>query len=283
VTGPRLRVEGSAPSAPLRGLLAVAQVVDYDLPARWAAGIEIDRRPCGCAEVWALDCEGSGDNVKQADPLEPSTAGPRFDSFTVIWSDFCSTLGRAPTAEQEAAARENLTAVEGSAIEREFWGGGLLGAAPHLADASADEVAPPAGIVDALAALETAIGDSCRAGVIHATPAAGTWLARYGLVTLSGQRLVTTALGTPVAVGSGYPGTGPGGDVPPAGASWLYATGPVRIHRAPILVLQSIDQETNREVIRAEREVLVEWDLCLHAAVIAGHGEAVVPDAGSGS
>jgi hypothetical protein len=200
VTGPRLRVEGSAPSAPLRGLLAVAQVVDYDLPARWAAGIEIDRRPCGCAEVWALDCEGSGDNVKQADPLEPSTAGPRFDSFTVIWSDFCSTLGRAPTAEQEAAARENLTAVEGSAIEREFWGGGLLGAAPHLADASADEVAPPAGIVDALAALETAIGDSCRAGVIHATPAAGTWLARYGLVTLSGQRLVTTALGTPVGV-----------------------------------------------------------------------------------
>ena len=280
---PRARVEGQTPSRPSRGLLSVASVVEYDLPIRWGAGAVVDPFPCGTAEVWTPDCDDLGaDNPKPPDEMGPADGGVEFDPFHVIFLDACSTLGRAPTADQDAAARASFDAAEDQAIEAEFWTGTIASGNPALAAAETVEAGDPAGIVDALGQLEEAIAGTARTGVIHVTPTAAVWLARYHLITLAGARMVTP-LGTPVAIGTGYPGTGPGGTPAPAGSSWMYATGAVRIHRAPVQVLHDVDHEINREVVRVEREVLVEYDTCIRFAQLAGHGEAVVPEITSGS
>lgn len=285
----RARVEGITPSAPARGLLQVAQVVDYDDPIRWGSGIEVDAPPCGCATTWAPDCEVEpDDNPVAADVIAAAGPGPQFDSFTVEHVDACSTLGRAPSVEQEQSARTSFEAMEPAAIEAEFWTGALLADSPHLASPTADEPNPQGvEVVDAVATLESAIAEACRAGVIHVTPAAATWMARFHLLTREGGRHYTP-LGTPVAVGSGYPGTGPDGEEAPEGFAWMYATGPIRVHRAPIRTTRDIDHEVNREVVRVDRLVLVEWDQCIHTAQLAWLGHTysfpgAIPGSGSGS
>lgn len=264
------RVEGLVPSAPLRGLLAVATVLDPDADDRWIGGVALDRGPCGCAEVWEpCAAEPEAKAAGDGSDAEP----PEFQSFVVYHADSCSTFGLGAPAEFQARLRQTLDATQHRAIEHEFATSTLMPTNPGL---SAAEATILDGTTDdlraATAALERAIADSCRAGVIHATPEAATYMAAHNLIFADGQRLRTVAMGTPVVAGSGYPGAGPEGeDAPEAGTTWLYATGPVRVRLGAVQMLaddlsSSMDRATNLATFRAERPALVEWDRCLHAA-----------------
>jgi hypothetical protein len=283
------RVEGLTPSAPLRGLLTVALVLDGEDVPRWLNGVALDPYPCGCAIVMpGIACvddpaELEGEEVTASDP----DAVPRFDPFLVYLPDSCSTFGLGPYDEFVSKLRTAFDAVQGSAIEGEFWTGAQVPTNPHLDDGLSTDAGPPAGIVEGIAQLEQAIGQSCRAGVIHMPVAAAVVASAYGLVESNGTALRTVAMGTPVVAGTGYTGTGPGGDAPPTGASWIYATGPVRVRLGTIDVpdgiAQAMARSINRVVVRAQRPAVVEWDRCLHASQLVSLSEAGVPVLPSGS
>lgn len=288
------RVEGVAPSAPLRGLLATVPVLDGDTAgdgARWINGVAIDPYPCGCGIVLnGIAC------VDDPEPLEgedfaasPAQDGwpAAFDPFLVYLPDSCSTFGLGPYDEFVARLRVAFDAVQGPAIEGEFWTGAQVPTNPHLADGTSTEAGPPAGMVAGLAQLEQAIADSCRGGVIHMPVAAAVVAGAYGLVEVQGSVLRTTAMGTPVVAGAGYTGTGPGGDEPPDGSAWLYATGPVRVRLGavdvPDGITRAMRRDVNRVIVRAQRPALVEWDRCLHASQLVSMSEATVPVLPNGS
>ncbi len=288
MAGLRQRVDGPAPSAPPRTIEAAVSVVEDDLPVRWASGVVLDPAPCGCADVWAPDCDAPEENFKQEDDLTPGDLDVEVDAFSVIHTQGCSTLGL-DLAAQDAEARDAFDAHQWPAIEAELWTGTLLPTNPHLDAAGADELTPEAvELTAAVAALEAAIAATCQAGVIHMAPQAAVWAGRFGLLVDRGAGSpLRTILGTPVAVGSGYTGTGPDGLEPDPGETYVYATGPVQVRLAPVVVLPSVDHRTNRRVIRVEREAIAIWDPgCLHAAqrVWLGHTTGTPPaDAGSGS
>jgi hypothetical protein len=288
------RVEGPAPSAPLRGLLSVATVLEGDAAgdgARWLNGVAIDPYPCGCGIVMpGIACvddpaELEGEDVT-ASP-DPDGWPTAFDPFLVYLPDSCSTFGLGPYDEFVGKLRTAFTAVQGAAIEGEFWTGTQVTTNPHLADGTSTEAGPPAGIVEGVAQLEQAIAESCRAGVIHMPVAAAVVAGAYGLVEVQGQVLRTVAMGTPVVAGAGYTGTGPGGDAAPDGSAWIYATGPVRVRLGDVTIpdgiAQAMRRSINRVVVRAQRPALVEWDRCLHASQLVSMSEAGVPVLPSGS
>lgn len=272
----RIRADGLTPSAPRFGLLSVAQVLEGD--GRWLNGVTLDPAPCGCADDgYDPACDDTPATVMSDE--YPTEEGPSldFDPFMVVKTRRCSVMGLGPFDEFVADLQAAFDAAEGAAIEHEFATATLVPTNPSLEDEAADVLdASAVQLTDAFAVLEEAIGASCRAGVIHVTPAAATWAARLNLIARDGQ-VLRTILGTPVAVGTGYPGAGPGGDPAPEGGAWLYATGPIRVRLGDVRQypadLSGISRSINRLVVRVERPALVEWDRCLHAAQLAVLGE----------
>lgn len=125
-------------------------------------------------------------------------------------------------------ARTKLALQAGRWIEKGLWDLQLTDAATEALSAT------PVGPMHALGLLEEWLGEvvGCH-GVIHASRLAAATLAENGYVAPAGQKMLTR-LGTPVAFGTGYAGTGPAAVAAAAGTTWLYATGPVQINRAGI-------------------------------------------------
>lgn len=280
-----IRVDGPSPSAPLRGLLAVAQTLDGE--GRWLNGVVLDAHPCGCADVVAIDCDPTPATLAGDEYDAAGDGPPEFHPFHVFAHRACSTFGLGPFDDFRRKLLDVLDASQHHAIEREFWTGAQVSTNPHLADGTADLAGASAPFVEAFAQVEQAIADSCRAGVIHMTVAAATIAARYDLIEPQGATLRSRAMGTPVVAGSGYPGTSPDGDAPPADGTWIYATGPLTVRlgevQTPASIAEAIHISANRVVVRAMRPATVEWDRCLHVAQLAGLSDDVTPVQGSGS
>jgi hypothetical protein len=84
---------------------------------------------------------------------------------------------------------------------------------------------------------------------------------------------MTTKNGNKVAIGGGYPGSGPDGAPRAANTTWLYATGNVFGYRSNVRVrapqgAESIDRSNNTIKMIAERTYVLGWDCC-HFAVQA--------------
>lgn len=270
--GPAIRVEGVTPSAPRFGLLSVAQVLGPDGGGEWENGVALDPSPCGCAEV--IDACQAAPTPRDGAPTSP--APPSFDAFTVYLTDVCSTFGFGSPEAFRQRMTTHLEAAQHAAIEREVYTAERLTDNPAIAGPTATVLA--AGALDpvaALAELEEGIAARCRAGVIHVTPRVATYFASLNLITTDGagaaSRLRTVALGTPVAVGTGYTGEGPTGTAPAAGQAWAYGTSPLRVRLSDVEVLpdsmaEAVNRSTNTATFRAERSVVVEWDQCIHVA-----------------
>lgn len=82
-----------------------------------------------------------------------------------------------------------------------------------------------------------------------------------------GPRL-RTALDNLWSFGAGYNGASPDDVAAPAGQTWLYATGPVLIHRSEVQVRSDFDVRRNLRLALAERAYLITAD-CLRLAVLA--------------
>jgi hypothetical protein len=192
-----------------------------------------------------------------------------------------------------ARATEALTRAEARQVEEAFWTGQAASQQvvwPHLA-ASTALVEPGAGgaelqpaatvlnggvatdVVSAIGLLESALGD-CYDGIgtLHVPRVLVPHMADRSQITVRGGA-VTTTLGTKVAAGRGYPGTGPegqnGGDT---GVQWIYATGSVFYKRGDIwspTAVESFDRARNTVRAMAERAYVFGWDCCLLAVPVA--------------
>jgi hypothetical protein len=219
--------------------------------------------------------------------------------FTVTADFRCSPAAFAEKAQDLGA--EALSRLESYEVENTFWtgvAGGQPIVYPHLAaDAEVTEgvihpvllqtaATPVTGavlnIVEALGLLEQALADCYNGvGVIHVPAVLGPLLAAERLVERDGRRL-RTAKGNLVALGNGYPGTGPDGSDPAPGTAWIYATGAVFAYRSGVEVMplpSIVNRSDNTVEAIAERTYVLGWDCC-HFAVQVGASPFLGSDSG---
>lgn len=207
------------------------------LPERWEGGVRFSPEVCGLPGVWAVCSTGqlaSGNNRRAIREYEP---------FVAIAFDECSAFGLG-IEERAARARRALVAKDSLTLEREFWAGTLNPANPRLASAAQAEVlgygyAP----VQAMAVLTQGMSDAgVSRGMIHCRPYVLTfWLAK-NVVRWVGNHY-ENARGDIVVPGSGYPGTGPNGELPVAGTEWAYGTEMVQVYRGQVLARPATEAE----------------------------------------
>lgn len=126
-------------------------------------------------------------------------------------------------------------------------------------------------LANGLALLGSALGTygSGAQGMIHMPVQPGE-LAASGQLLTEDRRggtpiLRTRGRGDTVVIGSGYSGTGPGGDVPAANRVWLHATSMIQLRLGSTILLpdteaQGFNRATNQRVIRAEQVAAAYWD-----------------------
>lgn len=257
------------------GLLSAATLIDEADP-HWRNGVQAELQTCrpasltydGCVSV--TDPEGATNPTKTA-PRGVTTAVS--EPFTLYGAFHCAPVGHAPD-DVQARAGEALVRGEGRTLERVFEIGysDLNGEAaldatdtinPNLNDAATTVVGGgPYSPVDALGILEKKIG-LCYGGVavIHMDRYLATLLATNGSVYRDGNRL-RTQIGSLVAAGTGYKGSGAGA----VANEWMYATGAVTVRRSPVEYVgdfsSSINRATNDVLFIAERTYVVSTDCC---------------------
>lgn len=278
------------------GLLSVVDMRPDDVPY-WRAGVS-----------WQDTCPTGGSTLEPCYPSAPAVTGASIpalapnatrtnwgaSAFTVYAEVDCS----APAFwdDREAYVRTAFERVEQWQLERIFWtgtvGGQANAALPHLASNAAVQeqglgyvttlqlaatqvtgvaLAPSV----ALGAVEDTLADCLLgvAGVIHIPNSVAPIFAASGLLVKDGPRL-RTHNGNLVAVGNGYPRTGPDGSDPGIGHAWIFGTGPIFAYREnTIRVLadnnSSLVRTNNTVKVMAERTYLLGYDCCLVAALVS--------------
>ena len=228
--------------------------------------------------------------------------------FTPFASPACDasptgTPGLSPvgwtTDELESLASEALTRTESWQVEKTFWTGSAGNTStiyPHLAATTpvtditevvtirlqcattAVTGSVVLDVVEGFGRLEAALTSCLNGqGVIHVPYALGEQLFRANVVKPNGPTLMTQT-GHKVALGAGYPGTGPDGSPPPLNSVWVYGTGPVFGYRSAVERFRfrdSLDRSENTARMIAERTYVVGFDCCCLYAVVISLGGIV--------
>lgn len=302
----RMLVEPPA-FTPLRfGLLSAATDRTAEAPSNhWATGVTWQSHCPGTDGTYdeCLTVMRDGSDPSTVDPDPPpeppdkeATTGFQLRGatpFTVIARFDCSPVGFYDRAQ--ALATEALTRAENFRVERVFATGvapTAMGSTetvfPHLqttgplTDDTGVLLQPDVefasvetlDIVEGLGALERDLGECYHGvGVLHVPAVLGPALATHKLVTRQGEALFTLN-GNRVALGSGYPGAGPG-EAPQDGVAWVYATGAMFYYRSNVVVTRvtdSLDRSKNTIEALAERHYVIGWDCCLLAVPISTGG-----------
>jgi hypothetical protein len=271
--GPLFYVNGPLPQRPRYGLVQSAEIAD-ESDEHWGNGIQVH----GYIPDVASNFGVCGDEPDTKGEQQNPNPLPEFGPLTVYVAETCSTRTMGTNQEFKDRVSAVFDAVEGGAVEHEFWTGSALPDNPHLTDANADVLnsGSATSVANGLALLEQAIADTNRAGVIHMTAALALAVSTIGGGGVLNAELgkLYTINGTLVIPGVGYDGSAPEGAADPTGAEqWAFATGPVEILRSEPFVMppeisQAIDREQNVITYRAERYYLPYWDTALQAAVL---------------
>lgn len=239
---------------------------------RWESGVTFETLTCDPAEgIGAPDCDPE-DVIGLPKDLDPNKGEDGEASPFTIYGHFaCSPVGFTPQSAQQRAL-EHLEAREEGRAEKAFWTGDL-GNEPALQSATTTAlnggtaVAPLVG----LGLLEDWIAKNYGSqGVIHMTRALAPV---YGNKLRVQGNVLRTILGTPVAAGGGYPGTGPTGQAPAAGHTWAFVTPAMFGYRSDVFTSSSrpgdlLDTGDNTLYAIAERNYLLGFDPCGVAAVL---------------
>jgi hypothetical protein len=264
------------------GLLSVVQA-RYDQPdPHWRNGVTWQNL-CGIGFTTFDDyCVVSGAPLKQPTHTTPVYGATPFTPFAEV---DCSPVGYDPQFE-EARAADALGRSESWQVEYAFWTGSVAASGnntyPHLAADTAvlDEGVLPSitlqcaattitgsvilDVVEGLGRLEAALASCYNGqGVIHVPMILGEQLFRAGVAKVDGAQIKTQA-GNLVALGAGYPGTGPDG-TSISNAVWVYATGPVFAYRSAIERFRfrdSFNRSENTAQMIAERTYVLGFDCC---------------------
>lgn len=266
--GPAFELDAPVPAAPAFTLVGAAEVPDVS--ARWEVGVALNKYGCPGGEVWDPCSTGTGRNkAASATPVAP---GGDYNPFVVSMLFLCST--RTDDALRNKA-RAVFEASEHFLAENEFWTGAKISGNPHLAQASADSLNAGSawGPVYALSiADDHGLEVARRRCFIHCEPKVfDAWSANM-MVTVRGGVAYSPA-GNIIVPGSGYPGTdeagaNPNGTSGNRNLSWIYVTGPVKVLRGDLDILDSYTHLQNDHLIRVERSYAVLFDDCVHAAIL---------------
>ena len=284
--GPLARIEGPQPIAPLYGLVqaalapasGISLVTDVDAGGRerWINGVEVFPYPPDQTRSWNACALGT---FRQNKDSGTAVTNPQFDPMVIYIPESCSAV-RIDQDTYAARATTALAATESAAVASEFMRGDELPLNPNLGNSSRLSLLNGGAVTsptNALALLEWAIAQSQRAGIVHTTPSMMAALGQLKWDKSTG--VVRTPAGTVVVPEAGYARQG-GGWAPTGGAvasgtkEWMFATGPIEIRRSEIFLIpdrieQAVNRTTNQVTYRAERYYLVDWDVQLHAAVLA--------------
>lgn len=247
VFAPKAVVEGPARAGLPFGLFSTFTIRE-GAQDRWENGVEWESLTCEPAGIYLADC--APPEEKAPKEFNGGPALGEADAFTVLGTYKCSPTGH-PVAFAQEQAEANLRAREQQAVESRLWQGLTDGA----------DALSGTGVADALGAAEEWLGDVYGSlGVIHVGRRLAPVLAGKGLVRVSGNRM-TTVLGTPVSVGSGYPGGG-----------FIGVTPALVGYRSEVFAGTSqsgdlLDRDTNDLYGIAERSYVIGWDPCGTAVV----------------
>lgn len=255
----RRRIEAPATTPRPYSLLTAVPVLPMSDPHD-ENGLTWDPAPCSPADTWAIQCEPSAEDKLANADLYGDTV--ETDPLVVYGAAACSFAGGVDLEELEEAARARLIAGEAFAVERAF-----MTDSPDLGRSlqSAVDVTPASGalpMVGGIATLEAHLAENALSrGVIHVPPAAAPYLNALRQVEAVGSRLQVPLTGTAVAVGAGYAANmGPDGTTAPAGEAWIYATGPMTIHRSEIFSSSGRDLRRNDLGAIAERAYSIGYE-----------------------
>jgi hypothetical protein len=229
--------------------------------------------PEGCSELW----EPCADGTFRTKAEDSTMSTPRFDSYAVYKPVTCSSIGFSNSEVGVFNDRVSavLDATLSAGVEKALAAGVDGSNNPFVGDSNVTDLTPTPGTAVSvgvgLSILENAIGATCRAGMIGATPATIAALQAFPIGATEDRRLVT-ANGTPIYSGDGLIGLETADLAAPAeGEDWMIAHGPVDVYMGPTVtfdVRSSLDRSDNTLVFRAERYVLSVWDTALQVAVL---------------
>jgi hypothetical protein len=275
--GPALDIAAPLPARPRHALLnseyiapdgSYESVVRDRDATRVLNGVNLWPYPATCPSLWE-PCSDGTFRVKDTGEM-PATV--RFDSFVVYQAIECSTISVGTDDTFFERINRVLEATASGGVERALAEGVDGSSNPFFGDANVDDltggtaVSPGVG----LAMLEDAIGQTCRAGMIGATP--GT-IAALQAFPLGGDNMrLETANGTPVYSADGFIGIDTTA-LPAGGASedYMIATGPIHVYLGPVRldsIRENLDRSDNVVTFRAEMYVLALWDTALQAAAL---------------
>lgn len=261
------------------GLLTVTDPITPE-DGHWEGGITWDENLCSeiFTTVGFCPIPETGSVPKNADRSDIICCA---DPFIVYGSYDCPPVGRS-SEEAFSIAKRRLAMREERAVEYTFWTGTTDGGTtvnPSLAfgndtcGSAPIDLTPltgPVGVTASIAVLESALGDCAPGtGVIHANFGLASFLAASYLIYQSGDAWYTVT-GQRLAIGAGYPGTGPGNIPASPGATWVFATGPVVVFRSEVFLTperyqDAVNLTLNNVTVYAEKVYAVGWSCCLFA------------------
>jgi hypothetical protein len=216
--------------------------------------------PTGCSELW----EPCSDGTFRIKSDESTQLSPRFDSFVVYKSITCSVFGMDNASLTDLGRRASvvLDATLSAGVERALAEGVTGSSNPFFGDTnvnilnSGTAVSPRIGV----SWLEEAIGESCRRGLIHLTPATVAGLP----APVFEETTLATANGTPIVSGMGYQDIDTAAlGTPGAHQDWAFATTGVEVFVGPVMLptpKQAVQRDINLVTFIAEVYVLAVWD-----------------------
>lgn len=305
MAGPRLIIDPPTFTSSRYGLLSVVERATvagshWQNGVTWSSYCNVDGMGASTYDECIATTGAPDGPVPEPSPKEPTVehvlrgATP----FTPLTRFDCAPVGN---EEAQQIATAALARTEEWQVERAFWTGVVDGHTlvfPHLAanaevvgvdDALLQPVASPVVTggapldpASALGLLEEALaGCYGGVGVVHVPVRLLPTLVAWELVhpvggrdVGSGQfgRQLQTTSGNLVAVGNGYPGTGPDGTDPGPTAAWMYATGRVFMLRSNVKITpftSAVNREVNTLEMIAERTYVLGYDCCLLAVQVS--------------
>lgn len=238
---------------------------------RWMNGITWEA--LGCDPVSGIgqpDCEPGEGGITTAVGLPKNldkrdAEDPEFEAFTVYGTHTCSPVGNSLENAQQKAT-QHLQAGEEARVEQAIWTGDLYTDTDAEGFAESAEDAGAGSLTVAIANLEQWLASNYGSvGVLHMTVKTAALAVTKGIAEVKNNRLVTK-MGTPIVAGAGYPGTGPTGQAPAAGSTYVYATPALVGYRSDIFpgadTEGGFDRAVNNLTAVAERVYSVGWDNC---------------------
>jgi hypothetical protein len=264
------------------GLLPVELRAELDLDndEKWVRGFAylpengsaaINRAP---GDVTTVDDPTEPPNLAKVE-VQPWDVGVKMSASSLNGEEQIDYLGRVQRQSDAAAPY---------GIEYEFWTGELAQANSwpnnYLASSNSEDITPtpgtPVTMAEGLGLIQSYLSNTGFGGqgMIHLVPEAAPNLLNSRRV----GKFLLDQFDNIIVPGVGYQGTGPTGDAPPTGQTWIYGTDlvAVRLQKNPVVFPKLLSQALDRSeggnpnliTFRATRFAAAYWDNLRAAGVL---------------